>query len=81
MSRRGKFRRKSREFMKTPWGKHWMKKRGIVERSNGWLRQWPHELGQLPSFIRGPRRMLRWILSHEVLCSYRKLLRMVAEVG
>lgn len=80
-SRRGAFRQKSKKLLKTPWGKHWLDRRRIVEQSNGWLRQWPHELGRLPSFIRGSRRCLRWMLSHEVLGSYRKLIRMGLSVG
>ena len=78
-TRRGPYRQKALRLQRTAWGKYWMSQRGIVERSNGWLRQWPHELGRLPSFIRGPIRTLRWVLCHEVLCSYRKLVRMKAK--
>jgi hypothetical protein len=80
-TRRGTYRRKALRIQRSAWGKHWMDQRRIVEQSNGWLRQWPHELGRLPSFIRGPIRTTRWMLCHEVLCSFRKLIRMGARVG
>jgi hypothetical protein len=80
-TRRGHFRRRSSALLRTPWGKYWLAQRGIVERSNGWLRQWPHELGRLPSFIRGPSRALRWMLCHEVLCSARTLARQIRNGG
>lgn len=73
---KGSYRRRACQMLRSAWGKHWLKRRGIVERSNGWLRQGPHNLGWLPPFVRTARRVRRWLLSHEVLLSYRKRLRM-----
>jgi DDE family transposase len=71
-SRKGRYRRESMRILKSPWGRHWMKARGAIERSHGWLRQRPHELGILPTFIRTPARVRRWVVCHEVLLSIRK---------
>jgi hypothetical protein len=75
-TRSGRYRQRALRLLKTPWGKHWSKKRLVVERSNGWLRQAPHNLGWLPPFVRGTVRVAKWVLCHEVLLSYRKRIRL-----
>lgn len=79
--RRGAHRRRCQRLLKTPWGQYWLKVRKNIERSHGWLRQRPHELGFLPSFIRGSQRVTRWMLCHDLLLSYRKALRMRSEAA
>ena len=74
-SRKGRFRRQSMRILKSPWGKHWMKERIAIERSNGCLRQRPHLLGVLPPFIRTSLRVRRWVTCHEILLSIRKAIR------
>ena len=73
--RKGRFRRRSMRVLRSSWGRHWMKTRAVVERSNGWLRQPPHELNVLPSFIRTPKRVRRWVVCQEVLMSLRIRIR------
>jgi hypothetical protein len=71
----GRHRRAMQRLLRTAWGKHWYKNRLIVERSNGWLRLPPFNLGMLPSFVRHTHRVRRWLLSLEILLSYRIALR------
>lgn len=75
-SRKGRFRRASMRILRSSWGRHWMKVRQAIERSNGCLRQRPHLLGVLPPYIRTTLRVRRWVVCHEVLLSVRKGVQM-----
>lgn len=81
LPRTGPLRREVRRLLRSSWGKYWYRKRGCSERSNGWLKQRPHNLFALPAFIRTKVRVRRWVLCHEVLLSYRKGLRLAKKTG
>jgi hypothetical protein len=77
----GRYRRRAQRILRSSWGKHWWRQRGMIERSNGWLKQRPHNIYALPAFIRRRVRVVRWALCHEIILSVRKRHRMGNQVA
>jgi len=65
----GVLRRACARLLQTNWGSCWMRRRYMVDRINALLKQRPHCLYALPSFVRHIHTVQRWVLSHAVLLS------------